>query len=103
MAQTAASALGAQSVEIPPAPQGDPARLFPDLSPDRFGAYLTTAWAIVRARHFFRPWYAAAAGNAIAFDAGDIAPERLATPHRALLRARAALDYCIALGSWERT
>lgn len=103
VAQTAASALGAQSVEIPPAPQGDPARLFPDLSPDRFGAYLTTAWAIVRARHFFRPWYAAAAGNAIAFDAGDIAPERLATPHRALLRARAALDYCIALGSWERT
>lgn len=85
-----------------PAPVGDPALLFPDLTPDRFGAYLTTAWSIARARHLFAPWYEANAAHAVAFDAQALAPERLAVEHRALLRARAARACAIALQREER-
>jgi pimeloyl-ACP methyl ester carboxylesterase len=69
------------------------------LSPDRFGSYLTRAWAIVRARHFFDPWYDARAGSARAFTPDDIAPERLAREHHALIQATAARAYLIALTS----
>jgi haloalkane dehalogenase len=77
-------------------PEGDPARLFPDLTPDRFGHYLTKAWSIVRAGHFFNPWYEANAAHASAFEDGCIGLDRMARDHRALLRARAAREMMIA-------
>ena len=89
----AARALGAGRVEQAPAPAGDPDRLYPNLTPDRFGSYLTRAWSVVRARAFFSPWYEADAAHATAFDPATIAPERLAIAHRELLRATAARDY----------
>jgi haloalkane dehalogenase len=95
--EAARRALGAVSVALPPAPQGDPARLFPDFAPDRFGAYLTRAWAIARARHFFAPWYEGNAAHAIAFAPDDIISERLATECRALVRASAARQLATAL------
>jgi haloalkane dehalogenase len=89
--------LGATRIIRDPAPAGDPDRLFPDLSPDRFGAYLTRTWQIVRARHFFTPWYEANSAHAIPFDPAALAPERLAVEHRELLRATAARDYAKSL------
>jgi haloalkane dehalogenase len=77
-------------------PEGDPARLFPDLTPDRFGHYLTKAWSIVRAGHFFNPWYEANAAHASAFEDACIGLDRMARDHRALLRARAAREMMIA-------
>lgn len=94
--QAARAALGASSIAQDPAPIGDPSQLFPDLTPDRFGCYLHRAWAIVRARHLFAPWYAAEGANALAFDPAVLAPERLAIEHRELLRATAARSYMIA-------
>lgn len=82
-------------------PGGDPDRLFPDLAPDRFGAYLTRAWSIVRAGALFDPWYDASAAAARPFDPAALAPERLARAHRALIRANAARHYLIALRSSE--
>lgn len=89
--------LGAASAVFPKLEKGDPDRLFPDLSPDRFGNYLTKAWSIARARHFFAPWYEANAGNAIAFERDIVTPEALASDHRALVRAGAARAYHLAL------
>lgn len=97
VADAAATSLGAAGADLPAPPPGDPARLFPDLSPDRHGAYLTTAWSIVRARQYFAPWYDARAGTAIGFDPAIITPERLALEHRALLRAPAARAMATAL------
>jgi pimeloyl-ACP methyl ester carboxylesterase len=94
--RAAASHFGLSEVAYEPAPSGDPERLFPDLTPDRFGSYLTRAWSIVRARHLFAPWYETHAGSAIPFDPAALAPERLAVEHRALLRARAARQYLLA-------
>jgi pimeloyl-ACP methyl ester carboxylesterase len=94
-----ATSLGLSEIALPQALSGDPARLFPDLTPDRFGSYLTTAWAIVRARHFFAPWYQAQAANALSFDPAVLAPERLAIEHRALIRASAARELAVALAS----
>ena len=82
-----------------PAPTGDPERLFPDLTPDRFGAYLATAWSIVRAGHVFDPWYQATPAHAIDFDPAALDPDRLALEHRALLRATAARELATALQS----
>ncbi len=73
-----------------PLPAGDPDRLFPDLMPDRFGAYLTRAWQIVRAAHCFAPWYEGNASHARDFDPAALDPARLAVEHRALLQASAA-------------
>ena len=88
------------SVRHAAAADGDPDRLYPDLSPDRFGAYLTRAWSIVRARHLFAPWHQASAATALPFDPADLAPERLAAEHRALLQAGpAARAFAIALRS----
>jgi haloalkane dehalogenase len=93
----ASTALSCTSVEYPETEQGDPERLFPDLTPDRFGNYLTVAWSITRARCFFAPWYAANAACAIDFDQNSLAPQALAKGHRALIRATAARTYHQAL------
>ena len=92
-----ADVLGLPEIALPAAPVGDPALLFPDLAPDRFGSYLTRGWSIVRAQHFFAPWYQASAATALDFDPAGIAPERLAAEHRALIRASAARELAIAL------
>jgi hypothetical protein len=86
-------------VHAGPAPRGDPTRLFPNLAPDRFGAYLTRGWSIVRAGHFFEPWYEASPATAIDFDPTALDPERLAREHRALLRATAARELATAMQS----
>jgi hypothetical protein len=83
-----------------PAP-GDPAQLYPDLTPDRFGSHLLRAWGAVRAAQFFRPWHQASAATAIAFDPAAIAPDRLAAAHLALLQARAARAFHIATGDQD--
>jgi haloalkane dehalogenase len=75
---------------------GDADLLFPPLAPDRFGAYLTRAWSMVRAAHLFEPWYRADAGHAVPFDPAALAPERLAAEHLALLQASAARPYLMA-------
>lgn len=77
-------------------PQGDPARLFPDLTPDRFGAYLTRAWSIVRAAATFDPWYEARAANAVPLAPNALDPARLAGAHRALLQATSARAQMVA-------
>ncbi len=97
--EACAAALGISSLALPPAPAGDPALLFPDISPDRFGSYLIRGWAIVRAKHIFAPWYLASAATALDFDPAVLAPERLAVEHRALIRASAARELAIALAS----
>ena len=82
--------FGVKTVEFEPLPQGDPERLYPDLTPDRFGNYLTTAWAIARASHIYAPWYSAAKDSAIPIDKAALAPERLTKEHRALIRSTSA-------------
>lgn len=97
--EAARAALGVNAVALPPVPLGEPARLFPDFVPDRFGAYLTRAWAIARARHFFAPWYEGNAAHAIPFAPEEIALERLAIETRALVRASAARAFATAMQS----
>jgi haloalkane dehalogenase len=92
----AALHFGTASVEGPALPEGDPERLFPDLTPDRFGAYLIRAWGIVRAQAVFSPWYEANAAHAIMFDEAALTPEALALRHRARIRASAAREMMIA-------
>lgn len=82
--------FGMTGIVHEPLPQGDPDRLLPDLAPDRFGAYLTIAWQIVRTAHCFAPWYEANAAHARDFDPAALDPARLAIEHRALLQANAA-------------
>lgn len=91
------AALGCTSVVFEDAPIGDAETLFPDLTPDRFGAYLTRAWSVVRARHMFAPWYDASPAAAIDFDPADIVPEKLRIEHRALMRSTAAPQWLLAL------
>lgn len=78
---------------------GDPALLYPDLTPDRFGSHLLRAWSAVRAAHFFRPWHIASAATAIPF--APPSPARLAAEHLALLQARSARAYHSALGAHD--
>lgn len=59
-----------------------------DITPDRFGSYLLEAWQALRAGHFFWPWFAASAANAIPFTPADVAPEALRREHLAALQAR---------------
>jgi len=98
----AAEMLNCTEITFEALPAGEPDRLYPDLTPDRFGNYLSAAWQIVRASHFFAPWYEADAAHAIDFDTADIAPERLAAEHRALIRARSAKELHIALVQKEK-
>jgi haloalkane dehalogenase len=96
-----AETLGASGIILPELEIGDAERLFPDISPDRFGHYLTKAWAITRARVFYAPWYEANAAHAIDFDQGAISPASLAKNHRALIRAVAAKACYQALSNQE--
>ena len=91
----------AQKISYVPLPEGEPDLLFPDLTPDRFGAYLTTAWGIIRARQFFAPWYQSDATHANDFNQSQITPEALALAHRALIRATAAREMMIAFSKGE--
>ena len=91
-----AAHFGISEIVHEPLPVGEPNKLYPDLSPDRFGHYLTKAWAIVRAQNIFAPWYEANAANAISIDPAKLAPTSLAIEHRALIRARAACALHIA-------
>lgn len=63
--EAAALALGSEAVLWPAPPPGDPDKLYPDMTPDRFGTYLQHAWQIARAEAFFAPWYEASAAHAI--------------------------------------
>ena len=90
--------LGAAEIRYPAFTPGDPDLLYPDLTPDRFGAYLTRAWAIVRAQHFFAPWYSADRAHVRDFAPAALEPARLAKEHRALIKAVAAKPFHIALG-----
>ncbi|NBC88641.1 MAG: hypothetical protein GVX90_03960, partial [Alphaproteobacteria bacterium] len=85
--EAAADALGAEGIDWPAPPAGDPDRLYPDMTPDRFGLYLHRAWQVARAEAFFSPWYEANAAHAV-----PLTPEAIATPAvhaRALARIRA--------------
>jgi hypothetical protein len=85
-----AAHFGITDIAHEPLPMGEPDRLYPDLTPDRFGNYLTRAWAIVRAAHIFAPWYLASKEHAFPIDNAALAPESLAREHRALIRATGA-------------
>lgn len=93
----AAEALGATDIGWPDAPRGDPARLFPNLSPDRFGGHLTRAWGVIRAGWLFDPWYEVSAATARVFAPADLEPDALARDHLALLQATAARSFATAL------
>jgi pimeloyl-ACP methyl ester carboxylesterase len=85
-----AAHFGATRITHEPLPIGEADRLYPDLTPDRFGNYLTAAWAIVRAAHIYAPWYEANAAHAIPIDPAALVPEALAREHRARIRGVAA-------------
>jgi hypothetical protein len=94
-------ALGARTIVWPPLPVGEPDRLYPDLSPDRFGAHLHRAWGIARASLLFSPWYEADASHAIPFDPQALKPDQLARAARARLRAPSARSWHTALSRRE--
>ncbi|QJQ32064.1 alpha/beta fold hydrolase [Sphingomonas lacunae] len=86
----AAAHLGAKAVSHEALPCGEAVLLFPDLTPDRYGHHLVTAWANVRASHVFAPHYAVNIAHARPIDPAAMAPERLAAEHLALIRAGTA-------------
>lgn len=86
----AAAHFAATRVEHEALPAGDPDLLYPDLSPDRFGHYLVTAWTKARAGHVFAPWYETSRSAMTRIDSEAMQPQRLAREHRALLRGHAA-------------
>ena len=99
---TLVARFGVASVSHEPLQSGDADRLFPDLTPDRFGSYLTKAWAIVRAGHVFSPWYEANVTNAIPIHPEAMQPAQLAREHRALIRSTAARALHIARQAQSR-
>ncbi|MCU0892524.1 MAG: alpha/beta fold hydrolase, partial [Sandarakinorhabdus sp.] len=90
---------GFAGIAFEPHTPGDAASLYPDLTPDRFGSHLVRAWAVVRAGHFFRPWHSTATPTP--FDPAEIAPDRLAAKHLALLQARSARAYHAAFAEGQ--
>lgn len=84
------AAASRRRIALPPLPKGDPDKLYPDLTPDRFGHYLVRAWAIVRATALFDPWYEVSPDTARSIEPTQIAPETLALAHRDLLRSASA-------------
>lgn len=97
-----ADALHTNETVYPALPDGEPGKLYPDLSPDRFGNYLNIAWQIVRARHMFVPWYQVDAAHAVDFDEQWLRPEHLAAEHLALINGHSAKQYHIALQSRQK-
>ena len=95
--EAAALMLGAEAVLWPAPPAGDPERLYPDMTPDRFGAYLQRAWAIARAEAFFAPWYEASAAHTIPLDTAALDPQALQR------RARARIVAGDAARRWHDT
>ena len=93
LAQAVAARLGIPAAD-PPLPAGDRAewraRGLPDLTPDWAGTHLLKAWRMLRAETCFEPWFAASPATAREFDPAELAPERLAVRHLALMRASAA-------------
>ncbi len=90
----AAAQLEVRGIRFPPAPPGDPAQLYPCLTPDRFGAHLLRAWGAARAEALFQPWYSADKDHAILIDPAALAPGAIASRARARLRAGdAAIPY----------
>lgn len=87
--EDAARAFGAE-IAWPVPPIGEIARLYPDLTPDRFGGHLHRAWGAARAETLFRPWYAAGRDTAIPVDSAALEPRAIALRARARLRADAA-------------
>ncbi|MBV7265237.1 alpha/beta fold hydrolase [Erythrobacter sp. WH131] len=85
--EATAQALGSPQILWPDLPSGDPAKLYPDTMPDRFGQYLQRAWAVARAEVFFEPWYEASAASAVPLDEAALNPAALHA--RALARIRA--------------
>ena len=85
--EQAARALGAATIDWPAPPPGDPALLYPDTAPDRFGGHLLRAWGAARAQALFEPWYAADKDHAIAVDPAALDPAAIALRARARLRA----------------
>ncbi len=85
-----------RGVWLAPLLRGTPDLLYPDLTPDRFGVYLTRAWAIERASVVFDPWYDTSAAAARPIDASALAPERLAPAVYHRLRSNAAKALHIA-------
>ncbi|WP_230206988.1 alpha/beta fold hydrolase [Novosphingobium sp. Gsoil 351] len=88
--EAARAALGAADIAWPALPAGDPALLYPDLAPDRFGAHLLRAWSAARSEALFRPWYAADKDHAIPIDTAALDPAAIARRARARLRAGGA-------------
>lgn len=62
----------------------------PDISPDWAGTHLLKAWRAVRMDALFEPWFKADAAHAKPFDPDELAPDRIALRHLALMRATAA-------------
>ncbi|WP_296719981.1 alpha/beta fold hydrolase [Erythrobacter sp.] len=85
--EAAALMLGAEAILWPSPPPGDPDRLYPDMAPDRFGAYLQRAWQVARAEAFFAPWYEAKAAHAIPLDPAALDPSALQRRARARIVA----------------
>lgn len=82
--------LDLREMKLPEIPQGDPDRLYPDMTPDRFGQYLQRAWAVARAEAFFAPWYESSAAHAIPLDPAQLDPGALHSRARARIRAGGA-------------
>ncbi len=96
----AAEILGAPRIDWPAQPAGDPARLYPDLTPDRFGAHLLRAWAAARAEAIFAPWYEANHANRLPIDPAMLTPQAINRRFLARLRAGdAARDFHALLQS----
>jgi pimeloyl-ACP methyl ester carboxylesterase len=85
--EAAAKALQASAIVWPEPPVGDPAQLYPDMTPDRFGQHLQRAWAVSRAEAFFSPWYEANAAHATPLDPTAIEPAAIHTRTIARIRA----------------
>lgn len=85
--EASAQMLNTHVEDWPAPPCGDPDRLYPDMTPDRFGLYLQRAWQTARAEAFFAPWYEASATHAIPLDPDALAPEALQRRARARIRA----------------
>ncbi|WFL76352.1 alpha/beta fold hydrolase [Altererythrobacter arenosus] len=82
-----ADALVSGSIDWSSLPPGDPAELYPDLTPDRYGTHLVKAWSAARAEALFEPWYAADKDHAIPLDPAAIGLAAIARRARARLRA----------------